>query len=83
LEVHLEVTKLNSCIKNNLKINLLSIGAIAGLFAASYPECVQYLGLLSPAVKTPLLTKTCEKLINGKYNLLIPTTGEEFAYMMK
>lgn len=57
-------------------------GAVAGLYAHDYPKYVSKLGLLCPASKTPVLTETCKKLINGKYELLIPTNGKEFCQMI-
>lgn len=81
LREFLEVTNLDST-----KIYLIGCsfgGAVAALFAHTYPELVQNLALLCPAIKTPILTETCQQLIQGKYELLIPKNGEEFTTMIK
>jgi hypothetical protein len=39
--------------------------------------------LLCPAVKTPILTKTCQDLFDGNYDILIPNTGEKFVSMIQ
>lgn len=57
-------------------------GAIAALFTHYYPENVQNLALLCPAIKTPILTETCKKLMNGQFDLLIPENGEQFITMI-
>jgi hypothetical protein len=38
---------------------------------------------MCPAVKTPILTETCLKVIKGTENILIPTNGKEFVEMIK
>jgi len=58
-------------------------GALAGLYAFYYPEMIAKLGLLCPAVKTPILTDTCKELIGGNYDLLIPKNGKQFVKMIQ
>ena len=80
LREFLEVTGLDQS-----KIYLIGCsfgGAVAALFTAMYPECVENLALLCPAIKTPIITDTCQELLNGNYNLLIPENGDQFIRMI-
>jgi hypothetical protein len=54
---------------------------VASVFAYEFPEIVAKLCLLCPAVKTPILTETCLEVIDGKYEHLIPKTGNELSNM--
>lgn len=56
--------------------NCFKIGAIAALFTSTYPECVENLILLCPAVKTPIPTITFQSVLNGDANILVPTNGK-------
>lgn len=81
LREFLEVSNLDSS-----KIYLIGCsygGAVAALFAHYYPECIQNLALLCPAIRTPTLTNACQKVMNGHFNLLIPNNGKEFTEMIE
>ncbi len=58
-------------------------GALAGLYSTAYPDSIVKLGLLCPAVKSPILTKTCKELLAGNYDLLIPKNGKQFVKMIR
>ena len=55
---------------------------MAGLFAHYYPEYIHKLALLCPAIKTPILTETCQELLAGNFDLLIPKNGKQFIKMI-
>lgn len=57
-------------------------GGVSGLFAHYYPGYIHKLCAFCPAMKTPILTKTCEKLLSGSLDLLIPRNGKELLKMM-
>lgn len=57
-------------------------GSVAGIFAHTFPENVAKLGLLCPAVKSPILTDTCKQILNGDYITLIPHKGEDVIKML-
>ena len=52
-------------------------GAVAGLFAHDYPDIIQNLVLLCPAMKTPIPTTATKKLMEGDYSCLIPNSGND------
>lgn len=54
-------------------------GAVASLFAYQFPESVAKLGLLCPAVKTPILTETCLQVVGGQFEHLIPKDGPDLS----
>jgi pimeloyl-ACP methyl ester carboxylesterase len=81
LREFLEVTGLDES-----KIYLIGCsygGAVAALFTFKYPECVRNLALLCPAIKTPIMTEACQRVMSGNYDLLIPETGEQFLNMIE
>ncbi len=62
------------------KIHLIGCsygGAVAGLFAHDYPEIIENLVLLCPAMKTPIPTNATKKLMDGDYSCLIPNSGSD------
>lgn len=76
-----EVTGLDSS-----KVNLIGCsfgGGISALFCYYHSECIENLILMCPAVKTPILTKTCQDLFDGNYEILIPSTGAKFVSMIQ
>ena len=52
-------------------------GAVSMLFAHLYPELVENLLLLCPAIKTPIYTDAFKSLSNGDYSCLIPMSGDD------
>ena len=38
---------------------------------------------MCPAVKSPIVTTTCDELFKGNYDILIPSTGEKFITMIE
>ena len=68
------------------KIHLIGCsygGAVAGLFAHDYPEIIENLVLLCPAMKTPIPTNATKKLMDGDYTSLIPQNGKQLANTLK
>lgn len=57
-------------------------GAVAGMYSHKYPKNIRLLALLCPAIPTPILTDTCQKVLKGQYELLIPSNGREFTNMI-
>jgi hypothetical protein len=52
---------------------------VASLFAYHFPECVVKLGLLCPAVRTPILTEACLQVVDGQFEHLIPKDGVDLS----
>ena len=46
-----------------------------GLFAYKYPEYLDRLALLCPAMKTPELSEAHQKILKNDYSNLIPLSG--------
>lgn len=80
LKEFLEVSGLDQ-----LKITLIGCslgGAVVSLFTHYYPENVDKLCLMCPAIRTPTLSNTCQELLKGNYKHLMPRNGKEFTEMV-
>jgi abhydrolase domain-containing protein 6 len=57
-------------------------GAVAAFFTHKYPKNVKLLALLCPAIRTPIITELCQKVLDKNLNILIPQNGDDFITMV-
>ena len=58
-------------------------GGIAGLFTTVYPELIESLIAICPAMKTPIVTELSKRLMNGDYGALIPEDATQFTHLIE
>jgi abhydrolase domain-containing protein 6 len=75
-----EFLEMKQMINESEPIRLVGIsfgGGVAGIFASLYPNLVEKLVLLCPAVNTPVVTPAYAQLQAGNYKCLVPENGKD------